>query len=372
MVPRLSVLVFVLTAVPFFAAAQEKPTATSQPVAASQEQQSVEELIKQARDHRAAGALNDALALLATVLQRDPVNSEAKLLSAEILMDINRYDDARNLFKQVLDVEPSNFRANVGYGKILAANRSWRQATNYLERAEQVAPEPQRCEAKRLLAVAYGGMGELATAISKTKEAIQIDATNLDARRTLVELRQAAASRDPGQLENLKNDAETYTDKALEAVRQKPWEKEGLQRLDNAYELAMGALRMLHNSYYESVRGQVTDKVLPGKDGEVAATLVLIADKLRRQAAVKATLVEHDALMLLQKAVEVQPKNIRCLEELGAAYQRIKDQERAVQTYRKLLELDPNHAEARQYLESVGAPLTAPPAPAEATSQPGG
>jgi cytochrome c-type biogenesis protein CcmH/NrfG len=129
---------------------------------------------------------------------------------------------------------------------------------------------------------------------------------------------------------------------------------------------------MLHNSYYESVRGQVTDKVLPGKDGEVAATLVLIADKLRRQAVVKATLVEHDALMMLQKAVEVQPKNVRCLEELGAAYQRIKDQERAVQTYRKLLELDPNHAEARQYLESVGAPLTAPPAPAEATSQPGG
>jgi len=322
------------------------------------------QLIEAARQQFEAGKLVEAQQLIQGALERDPASIEAQLLAGEIFFAANDYDTARNFFTAVTRVEPLNFRANLGYGKILNANRQYRQAAVRLEKAEQVATEPARIvEVKRALAEAYVGMGRATDAVTKAEEAVKADTQNLDARQTLVEIRLAAAARVPAQLEPALKDAEAYVQRVKELVQQKPWDKERLQRLNGAYDLLLSALRELHNSFYErNLRGDVTNTLLAGKQAEAAAVLNRTAEVVSEQALLQASLRSHDALMLTEKAVEYDPKNVKYLEHLAALYQETRNREKAAETCRRILELKPDHAAARQYLESVGESAGSPPA----------
>lgn len=330
------------------------------------------QLVEMAQQKKEAGALSEASQLVRAALERDPANTEAHLLAGEISFEARDYDAARDHFKLVLDVDPVNFRANLGYGKILSANREYRQAANKLETAERVASDPQRMvDVRRALAYAYAGMGRVNDAVTKAEEAVKLDPQSLDARQTLVEIRLAAADRVPAQLEPALADAEAYVQKNKDVVQQKPWDKERLQRLDSAYELLLSALRTLHNSFYErDLRRQVTNALVSGKQAEAAAALNRTAEVVSEQAALQLTLKEHDAVMLAEKSVEYEPKNLRYLENLAALYQRIKNRDMAVQTCRRILELKPDHEGVRQYLEAVGESPAPRPA-SEPSSRPG-
>jgi tetratricopeptide (TPR) repeat protein len=369
MAPRF-VLAFTLSARCFVAAAQTtQPGApASQP---SRPEVSAAQLVAMAQQKKDAGALGEASQLVRAALESDPANTEAHLLAGEISFEARDYDAARDHFKLVLDVDPVNFRANLGYGKILNANRQYRQAANKLETAERVASDPQRMvDVRRALAYAYAGMGRVNDAVTKAEEAVKLDPQSLDARQTLVEIRLAAADRTPAQLEPALTDAEAYVQKNKDAVQQKPWDKERLQRLDSAYELLLSALRTLHNSFYErDLRRQVTNALVSGKQAEAAAALNRTAEVVSEQAALQLTLKEYDAVMLAAKAVEYEPKNLRYLENLASLYQRTNDRDMAVQTCRRILELKPDHEGARQYLEAVGESPASRPA-SEPSSRP--
>ena len=338
---------------------------------------SVEQMLDLARRMQEAGQFKDALALLKAVLDQDPVNKEANLLMGEVLLDSGAesdYDQARLRFKEVLKVEPSNFRANLGTGKVWLANRLWPQAVKHLETAERVAPDTRRSEAKRLLARAYAGAGDMPRALRTAEEAVDVDPRDLDALQTRVEIRLTAASRDAQQLEKALADTEVFVQRAEQVVEQAPGDVKALDRLNSAYQLTLSALRSYHNTFYElDNRGQPTDRVRSGSEAQVADILLRLVDIHRRQAALRFTLAEHDATVFLERAVEYQPKSIRCLEALADAYARIKDRVRAIEIYRRIIELDPNHAAARQYLDAAGAPAQRelrPPAtqPTTATS----
>jgi tetratricopeptide (TPR) repeat protein len=333
-----------------------------------------------ARRMQEAGQFKDALALLKAVVDQDPAKSskEANLLMGEVLLDSgaeSNYDQARLRFKEVLNVESSNFRANLGTGKIWLANGLWRQAVAYLEKAERVASDTQRSEAKRLLAHAYAGAGDLPKALKTADEAVDAAPRDLDALQTRVEIeiRLTVARRDAKQLEKALEGAEVFVPRAEQAVEQAPGDGKALDRLNSAYELALSALRSYHNTFYELDRGQPTDRVRSGSEAQVADILLRVVDIHRRQAALRFTLAEHAATGFLERAVEYQPKSIRCLEALADAYARIKDRVRAIEVYRRIIELDPNHAAARQYLDAADAPAQRelrPPAtqPTTATS----
>ena len=338
---------------------------------------SVEQMLDLARRMQEAGQFKDALALLKAVLDLDPVNKETNLLMGEVLLDSGAesdYDQARLRFKEVLKVEPSNFRANLGTGKVWLANRLWPQAVKHLETAERVAPDTRRSEAKRLLARAYAGAGDMPRALRTAEEAVDVDPRDLDALQTRVEIRLTAASRDAQQLEKALADTEVFVQRAEQVVEQAPGDVKALDRLNSAYQLTLSALRSYHNTFYElDNRGQPTDRVRSGSEAQVADILLRLVDIHRRQAALRFTLAEHDATVFLERAVEYQPKSIRCLEALAGAYARIKDRVRAIEVYRRIIELDPNHALARQYLDAAGAPAQRelrPPAtqPTTATS----
>ena len=386
MVARIAVLllfpvVFVSVAAgdPYQAAPQQPP--------AQQRQITPAQILARAAELKDAGLaaknpvqMQEASELVRAVLERDPNNTEAHLLAAELLLEIAEInprladlDGARDHFKLVLDLEPSNFRANFGFGKIYNANRAWRQASAFLQKAEQVAPDTKRMvEVQQALAVAYAGMGNMSLAIEKAAEAARNAPDDLDVLQTLVEIRLSGASRDPRRhMADALADAENYVQKVKAAVEQDRTDKATLIRLNRAYDLLLAGLRDHHTSSYErDVHNQPTDKLLRGHEAEASATLNRTCELLREQALLRLTLADHDILVLAEKAVEYDPRNIAYLENLAAIYQRTHFRDETIETCRKILALDPDHAGARQYLQSVGEPVEPAgeqPAPSETT-----
>lgn len=329
------------------------------------------ESYKQSRD---TAVLQDALAEVEIVLKREQLNTEANLLKAEMAYEGNDYDAARTHYRVVLDVEPNNFRANLGLGKIWSANRAWRQAVNFLEIAERVAPDGTRAaEVKQLLAVAYTSMGEVTKAIAKIEEATRMSPDNLDALNTLVNIRFQVASRDPAQISKAVTEADGLLARVKQAVEKSPADVALLGKLDQAYDLVISGLKLLHNNCYErDVRGQPTTRILKGKETDAAAALSRLAEIRNEQALLALTLARHQIITVAAaKAVELDPKNVKYLEALATLYRDVNDRDNAVATAQKILEVDPNHKGAREFLQSVGVAPGAPTTqPASATTPP--
>jgi tetratricopeptide (TPR) repeat protein len=350
---------------------------------------SPDQAVERARALQQAGQTAEALDLLKSTLKTVPGHVEALLLAAEILMASNDYDLARDYYKQALDKEPSNFKANLGTGKIYLANRSWRQAVSFLEKAENVAPQESRAETKRLLAGAYAQIAQLQKALDKALEAIDAAPDDLDALLVLVQVRQAVLLRDPKQIQPALADAEKYVQRSAQALARAPLERKALARLASAYDILVskppeqGILQTYHNSFYQTnYRGQPTDQLLPGKGADAAAVLMRIADVLRQQALLTLVSAQHDAVVLIETAVkdDYDAKNVKDWEQLALTYQQLEDltarlvggpvadaglRDRIVGACRKVIELDPNNERARQYLQRVGTSPTSEPATSE-------
>lgn len=377
------------------ALAQEAPPPeASQPPAAVPV--SLEQVLDRAREFRdraaqttdtalASQALQEAANLLSAILQRDPAHVEANVLLGEVALQGNDYDRARAAFSKALETEPSNFRANFGVGKIYAANQWWRQAAAFLEAAEKVAPEANRVEVKRLLAIAYAGAKDNARAIAKAQEAVQGNPNDLDALQTLVQIRTETLKTDPRQIDAALQDVEKYVRLCVEALRRTPWDRAALGRLAGAYQLLVtappnvGVLQAYHASFYEAARGQATDRLKPGKGPDAAAVLVRIAETIRQQSLVNLVGAEHDAVLFAERAIadSYAPSNVKYLEYALASYQQLQEltarlagpevyndtalRDRAVGVARRIIGLDPQNAAARDYLQSVGLPPTTQP-----------
>jgi tetratricopeptide (TPR) repeat protein len=314
-------------------------------------------------------AVQEMLDVVKRVLDSDAGNPEANLLAGELrlaLADLGArtdLDSARDNFQQVLEIEPSNFRANFGFGKVYTLNQMWRQASYYLSVAEQVAPADQAVETKRLLAVASAGMGNLPAALEKATEAVRLDPDDMPSLRTLVEIRLTAASRDPDRhVEAAVRESELFVEQARELVRREPGVRVPLENLGKAYELLIMALRLHHGSYYvRDIRNQPTADLRPGMGPQAAMSLSRMIEALRAQALVRLTIGDHDARLLAEKAVELDPENVEHARRLASVCQRIDDQAGAVDACRRILEINPDDDGARRYLTSVGvAPTTQP------------
>jgi thioredoxin-like negative regulator of GroEL len=100
----------------------------------------IPELLRAGRSAEVTQQAYDTLRDLESLLQADAENSEALVVLAELLIYTRDFDRARRTFKQVLDKEPANYRANLGLGRQYLDSHYPRQATGYLETAARVAP----------------------------------------------------------------------------------------------------------------------------------------------------------------------------------------------------------------------------------------
>jgi len=361
--------------------AQSTGGGAAQPPVPEQVAMTPEQIVEAARQRRAAGMPTEAMELLRNLLKAIPTHTEANLLAGDILLENNDYDGARGHYKQVLDAEPSNFRANLGFGKIYLTNRAVRQATAYLEQAEAVAPVASRGEVKQLLAVAYMQMGKIQQSLDKAQEAVQADPDNLDSLQTLIQLRQSVATRDPRQVELAVADADKLVQKATQAAVAKPWNRDALTKLSDAYQMKLAVLQAYHGAFYQrDRRGQPIDELLPGRGPEAAATLMRAMETRRQAALLGLILSEHDGLLMAERAVAegYDPRNVEYLGKLLESYQQVQEltarllgpgvyqdtglQERAIAVAQKMLDVDADNAAAREFLEAAGVnPGSAPP-----------
>lgn len=326
------------------------------------------ESYKQTKD---AGTFQEVMALLGVALGREPQNTEANLMSAEIALESNDYDTGREYFRAVLNVEPNNFRANLGMGRIWIATRSFRQAMLFLQTAERVAPDTEKAsEVKQLLASTYVASGDVPRAIEKAEEAVRVSPENPEALHTLAVIRTELAKRDPTYVAAAVKDAEAYLARMREIAQQNPADVDKLQKLEAAYGILIDALRLLHNANYErDARGQATTRLLKGKEADAAAALNRMAEVMLDKSTVSMMLMQHDIINIAaQPAVALDPKSVKYLELLASLYEKTGNRPKAIETAQKILELDANHQGARDFLRSVNA---AGPAPTTQPAVPG-
>ncbi|MBK9128803.1 MAG: tetratricopeptide repeat protein [Phycisphaerales bacterium] len=331
-------------------------------------------LLAEFKSTRSESLLADARRVLGVLLTRDPLNTDANLLSGELGLEANDYDTARKYFAQVTQIEPNNYRANVGLGRIWNANRSFRQAVLFLELAERVAPDVKRgSEVKRLLASSYLGMGNVTKALEKIEEAIRLDPESLESLRARMDINLQLAARDPAFIPVAVSDSSDYLARVRKQAEAEPGSVERLREVEQAYDAAILAVRTLHNSYYErDAQRRPTNRLIRDKEAEAAAALNRLAELAGEVAVIRLTIANHDIIQFAAaKAVELDPKNVKYLENLAALYQRTNQREQAIETCQKILALQPSHAAARQFLDSVGVPVTTEPAAEPPSPAPG-
>jgi tetratricopeptide (TPR) repeat protein len=355
-----------------------EPSAT-QPAAVKSPQEvlaTIEQWLETAQTVARAGRLAEVQPLLVETrraleafLSSDPRNTQARVLFGEFLALTGDANKGREYFKAVLDVESGNFRANLGLGRFYVYSRMWRQATLYLQKAEAAAPQDRRSEVLRLLAVCFNGLKNSAEAVAAAQRAVAADPEDLDTLQLLVQVRVEAK-----QIDQAVEAAKAFVAVATKKYAAEPSDASLLQGLVRAVETQIEVLKRYHNTLYrEDARGRQTDQLLPGKEAEAAQVLSQIAARSEELAKLRWELSYHESLMMMEKAVEYQPKNTRYVLDLAGVLEATYKTERAIQMYQRILEItdptDADLAEARQNketaktaLERLNAPLTSQPA----------
>lgn len=119
------------------------------------------DLIAEARRLIDAENIREAAPYVAVARERDPDNIEITVLLGELALLNGEIQPAREKLLEAYRVNRNNYHAAVALGRLYLITRRYRQAVNYLEKAEEIAPPDQHARAQRLLAEAYLGSGML-------------------------------------------------------------------------------------------------------------------------------------------------------------------------------------------------------------------
>ncbi|NNE66927.1 MAG: tetratricopeptide repeat protein, partial [Pyrinomonadaceae bacterium] len=68
----------------------------------------------------------------------NPKDADAQIQAAHLYVEIERFDDALELYQKAAELEPENFEANANIGKIFLTKRDYEKAGEYYEKALSV------------------------------------------------------------------------------------------------------------------------------------------------------------------------------------------------------------------------------------------
>lgn len=350
-----------------------EPAATTQPATqealpgglARPEEMTSEQLYETALRMRENRQYRDALIVTQTLRARDPTNPDVLVLMAELSEDLGNMADARELWLQLRQARPNDFRANLGLGSWYLKARIPRQATAYLEIAERVAPAERLPDVLALLASAYREDRNLTRALATAQRALDMDPNHIGARQEMVTLRYM---RD--QFEQALAEANTLLEIIQRAARARPTDPGVLAQLLSAYDMRNTVLRALYVGVNErNERGEAVDRPLPGREAEAANILHQISENLVLQAELRRTLALFDVLPILERAVQFDPDNVSYRMQYGLVLRETGHVDKALEQFRRVLELDPAHEGARRQIEQLGAPATQPAPAVESGKQ---
>lgn len=324
---------------------------------------SIPEQLKVVIDLFNARRYADAEAVLSVIFRRDENNFEACILGGDMALAQKRPEAARQYYLRARKMQPGDFRANWGLGRIYVDRRIYRQAVTYLEIARPVAPPDKLSEVLVKLAQAYGGSGQTPKGFAALTEALASDPTNVDALNLMVSLRMTTNEYEPALDASAK-----LVEIARANLMREPGQRQYVQELDGAYDTRLRTLRAYHQTLYELLPdGRRSDRLMKGRESLAAAQL----REMMNIAIIRAELQRVDTyfqalILFADRAVQYDPTNVEGLLTVAGLYASTSQWDLAVETYQRVLQIDPSNAEAQQRLDALMQQVS----PATPTSQP--
>lgn len=340
------------------------PAAAAAPPAAATD---VRGLLAQARQLREMKDERAALRLVKQVLERDERNIEALNEEGELNWILNDFDGTRRAFLYARQIQPNDFRANMGLGKLYANARNPRQAIYYFEVASRVAPADKQAEVFTVLAAANREAGQSIAGIPFARKAIEADPKYIEGRITLVQLLIAAQD-----FRAARDEAAPLVEQMRIASEDKPGDIEALRNLQRAYDLRLTTVQEAHRRLYvANADGSQSDQLSPGNEAEAAANLKEITDLFVRLAELNLMFTYLDAITFAEKAITYAPRDVDAIMTLAHLYRSVNNADKAAESARKALAIDKSNKPALELLTQLGAPIDAPPS-ATPDTQPAG
>lgn len=342
--------------------AAQQPAPPPAPVA----QMTVSDLLAEAERLVAAKQWTQARPYVEAVLAREQSNAQAISLRGEILEMTDQRDMARQEYLAVREIQPNDFRANLGLGRLYVESNMYRQALVYLNIAEPVAPPERKPELYVLLARAQRGVGNRNGAIEAVNRALEADAANFEAWQYAIAI----------MVESDEYDRAVAATQELVRIAQNEMIKdrsshEGLVKLATAYDTRLGVLGSYHQRLYiRNVDGTFSDQLLPGMEKGAAAMLRDVVETMVLRAEVERTLGLYKILPIAEQAAKYDPSSAQTWMHLGLLYVNTSQYDKAAEALRRVLEIQPDNAQAAEQLRQLprsGAP-SAPPSTAPASA----
>ncbi|RMF79864.1 MAG: tetratricopeptide repeat protein [Planctomycetota bacterium] len=371
---RIATILAVLAGIPAVVFAQATPPAQEGGAATDVQPRtpssmSLGELLKEAQKALEAKEYFTAKAYAEEILRRDEANVEALLIDAKVAEEERDVNRARERYLAVRAVQPNDFDANYGLGKIYVRKKIYRQAAYYLENAVAVAPPDRAADVLVQFAQAKRGMSKTSEALDAAARALGLDQENTEAIQLVVTL-----STELGNFEQAIRAGQALVQITSKKAQESPGDVEAVQRVYMAYD----SLREVYRRYFSRLfqtepDGTVTDQIVPGNESDAAATIARIIDIELLQAELRMKLKHFELLPLAERAVQFDPTNIAAWMQYGLLLKSTSQFDAARQAFERILELKPDNAEALKQLASLGASGAASqPATEPAASAPAG
>ena len=279
-----------------------------------------------------------ALPCFERAVSLSPSDPLPRLWLAEMLLEVNRLDEAGKELGKVLAADPNNDRAKFGMGQLAVARRQYDEALPYL-RAVAENPSSRRSSCA-LRAVAYERVGEHAIAESE--------------RRRLAELPQDGSWPDDAAQQISKRRVGLVA--RLNQVRQYGIQgrvpdaiallQDTVQRYPKSDEtwFSLGKVLFISNDPVGAKRALLKSIELAPNDAEYTFTLGFVELSQRNH---------EEAAKFFRMAVELKPLDGRAHFGLGECLQALGDLKGAADAYRVTLQCLPDHDLARQRLEKL-------------------
>lgn len=112
----------------------------------------------------AYGDFRGATDMLKAIVRKDPLNIEALRMLGSSLVYEQKYDESRQVFRKILEIDPAYGSAytSIGWSYFLEGN--YKLAYDYYEKARRLLPDSRWLATRRILALAYDNRKTEATA----------------------------------------------------------------------------------------------------------------------------------------------------------------------------------------------------------------
>jgi tetratricopeptide (TPR) repeat protein len=331
---------------------------------------SVPQLMDLADRARVAKKFTDAINLVNFVVQRESGqhNIDVLRMLGEIAYDMKNAEDAQKNWLLVRKVQPGDFGANWGLGRVELDSGQPRNAVSYLEAAERVIPPDKPELAPKLLiklSQAYSGAGMRTQAVNAAERALKLDQQDLEGWYVLCKLRSEMA-RTADEFDKALGDADKLIAITDAEMRTKGISPATVQQMQVAYQLKLSVLYAFRELLFEkNPDGKLSDRVVAGQGPLVGRILDGAVDIMLQQAELERLSQYFNIVQMAQEAVNYDGgTNAVTLMKLGNLQVTTGQYDEALKTYQRVLAIDPQHKEAQRQLDSLQARVQPAPPPA--------